>query len=68
MHPIAQSDGRDVPGLFDERVSGIAVRKPVVAHELPDVFLRIWFRAFRWQGDEGDGVRHHEAFRHVQSA
>lgn len=42
-----------------------AVRKPVVAHELPDVFLRVEFRAFRRQGDEGDGVWHHEAFRHV---
>ena len=78
MRPVAQSDGHDVPGLVDERVPGIAamvddvcvgceyaVRKPVVAHELPDVFLRVEFRAFRRQGDEGDGVWHHEAFRHV---
>lgn len=31
-----------------------AVRQPVVAYELPDVFLRIKFRAFRWQQQDRD--------------
>src|SRR6266704_6304138 len=49
--PIAVSDGHDLPGLIDEGVPGVAaviddvvegfedaVRQPVLAHELPDVF------------------------------
>ena len=64
MRPVAQSDCHDVPGLVDEHVPGIAamvddvcvgceeaVRKPVVALELPDVFLRVEFRAFRRDAD-----------------
>jgi hypothetical protein len=37
-----------------------AVREPVVAHELPDVLDRVELRAFGWQRDERDVVRHHE--------
>ena len=54
MRPLAQSDGHDAPGLIDELVPSVtamvdeivvgfedAVREPVVAHELPDIFDRI---------------------------
>ena len=44
-----------------------AVREPVVAHELPDVFDRVKLGAFRRQGDEGDGGGYGEMFRHVPS-
>lgn len=50
MGLLAQSEGHDAPGLVDELVPGEAavvddvivgledaVRKPIVAHELPDV-------------------------------
>ena len=56
---MAQSDGHDAPGLIDELVPRHtavvdeivvrfedAVRKPVVAQELPDVFDRIELGAF----------------------
>ena len=78
MRPIAQSDGHDPPGLIDELVPSVAamideivvgfedaVGEPVVAHELPDVFDRVEFGAFRRQGDDGDVGRHDEACRHV---
>src|SRR6266550_2179279 len=52
--PIAVSDGHDFPGLIDEGVPGVAaviddvvegcedaVRQPVLAHELPDIFLAV---------------------------
>jgi hypothetical protein len=67
MRPIAQSDRHDFPGLIDELVPGVAaviddivigfedaVREPVVAHELPDIFLRVQLRAFGWQRDQRD--------------
>ena len=67
MCPLAQSDGHDFPRAFDEHVPGIAavidnivvgfedaVREPVVAHILPDIFDRIEFRALRRQRDNGD--------------
>ena len=69
MGPFAEPDGHDGPGLIDQLVPCVAamvddivvgledpVRQPVVAHELPDVFDRIEFRAFRWQGQQGDVV------------
>jgi hypothetical protein len=78
MSPIALPDGHDPPGLIDELVPGVAavvddvvvglenaVREPVVAHELPDVFHRIEFGTFRRQGDDGDVGRHDETHRHV---
>src|ERR1700751_1269073 len=65
--PIAAGDGHDVPGLIDERVPGIAavvhniverfehpVRQPVLAHELPDVFLAVEFGRARRQRHQGD--------------
>ncbi len=52
--PIAVSDGHDFPWLIDEGVPGVAaviddvvegfedaVRQPVLAHELPDIFLAV---------------------------
>ncbi len=44
--------------MVDDIVVGFEypVRQPVVAHELPDVLDRIEFRAFRWQGQQGDIV------------
>ena len=64
---MAQSDGHDFPRAVDEGIPGItaviddivvgfedAVREPVVAHILPDVFNRVEFRAFRRQRDNGD--------------
>jgi hypothetical protein len=53
--------------MIDEVVVGLedAVGEPVVAHELPDVFHRIEFGAFRRQGDDGDVGRHDETRRHV---
>ena len=67
MCPLAQSDGHDAPWLIGETVPGEAamiedivvgfedaVRQPVVAHELPDVFDRVELRAFGRQRHEGD--------------
>ena len=67
MCPIAQSDGHDPPGLINELVPSVtaviyeifvgpedAVRKPVVAHVLPDVFDWVELRRFRRHGDDGD--------------
>lgn len=67
MCPLAHSDGHDLPGLVDERIPGVAavvddivvgfedaVREPVVAHVLPDVFNLIEFGGFRRQSDDGD--------------
>ena len=53
--------------MVDEIVVGLedAIGEPVVAHELPDVFHRIEFGGFRWQGDDGDVGRHKQACRHV---
>jgi hypothetical protein len=65
--PIEHSDGHDPPRLSDKLVPSIAavvddliigvedpVRKPVIAHELPDVFLRIQLRALCRQRDQRD--------------
>ena len=78
MRPFAQSDGHDAPGLIDELVPGVAavvdevvvgfedaVREPVVAHELPDVFDRVELGAFRRQRQYGDVGRHDELARQV---
>ena len=64
---MAQCDGHDLPGSVDKGIPGItaviddivvgfedAVREPVVAHILPDIFDRIELRAFRRQRDNGD--------------
>jgi len=65
--PVAQTDGHDPPGLvleFSPSVAAMvddgfgtfehAVGEPVVAHKLPDVFLRVELGAFRRQGHDGD--------------
>ena len=62
MGPLAQSDRHDAPRLIHQAVPGEAamvedvvvgfenaVRQPVVAHELPDVFDRVELGAFRRQ-------------------
>jgi hypothetical protein len=67
MCPLAQSDGHDFPRAVDEGIPSIAaviddivigfedaVREPVVAHILPDIFDRIEFRALRRQRHDGD--------------
>src|ERR1035438_5866879 len=67
MRPLAQPDGHYFPRTVEERIPGIAaviddivvgfedaVREPVVAHILPDIFDRVEFRAFRRQRDNGD--------------
>ena len=50
---------KGIPGVaavIDDIVVGFedAVREPVVAHILPDIFDRVEFRAFRRQGEDGD--------------
>ena len=67
MRPLSQSDGHDLPGSVDKGIPGVAaviddivvgfedaVREPVVAHILPDIFNRIELWAFRRQGENGD--------------
>jgi hypothetical protein len=62
-----EADGDTAPRLIDEAVPRPTavgddvvvgfedvVREPVVAHELPDVLLRVEFRAFRGRRPEGD--------------
>ena len=49
--------------MVDDVVEGFedSVREPVVAHELPDVFLRVQLRAFCRQWDERDVGRDGQA-------
>src|SRR6185437_207932 len=67
MGPLAGGEGHDAPGLIDQAVPGVAaevddlfvggedaVSEPVIAHELPDVLLRVQFRTFGGQRDERD--------------
>ena len=74
MSPIAHGDGHDFPGLIDELVPSFAaeaeesfvgredaVREPVVAHELPNVFDGVELGAFGRKGKESDVWRHDEA-------
>ena len=81
MRPLAQSDGHDAPGLIDELVPSVAamvdeivvgfedaVREPVVAHKLPDVFDRIELGAFWRQRNDGDICGHEEAGRQVPAS
>ena len=53
--------------VIDDVVEGFEdpVREPVVAHELPDVFLRVEFRAFRRQRDQSDVGWHDEPAREM---
>lgn len=63
------ADGHDAPGLVAQAVPSLAaksddlvvgfedaVRQPVVAHELPEVFERAQFRTARRQRQDGDVV------------
>ena len=81
MRPLAQSDGHDAPGLIDELVPSVAamvdeivvgfedaVREPVVAHKLPDVFDRIELGAFWRQRNDGDICGHEETGRQVPAS
>jgi hypothetical protein len=56
--------------MVDEIVVGFedAVREPVVAHELPDIFDRIELGAFWRQRNDGDVGRHDEAGRQVPAS
>jgi hypothetical protein len=80
VRPLAQSDGHDLPGSVDKGIPGVtaviddivvgfedAVREPVVAHILPDIFDRIEFRAFRRQRDDGDIGGNHQSCRQMPS-
>jgi hypothetical protein len=81
VRPLAQSDGHDAPGLIDELVPSVAamvdeivvgfedaVREPVVAQKLPDVFDRIELGAFWRQRNDGDICGHDEAGRQVPAS
>src|SRR6266540_2251986 len=76
--PIAVGNGHDLPRLIGESVPGVAavvddvvegfedaVRKPVLAHELPDIFLAVELGCARWQWQERDVARNPEIFRAV---
>ena len=80
MCPVAQTDGHDFPRLADEMVPGLAamveeivvggedaVRQPVLADELPDVFDRVQFRAFRRERHERDCRRHDKTIGQMPS-
>ena len=67
MRPLAHAERHDAPRPFDEGVPSVAaviedvfvgredaVRVPVFSHELPDVLLRVEFRAFRQRRNDGD--------------
>ena len=73
MRPLAQTNGHDAPGLIDELVPSLAavideiivgfedaVREPIIAQKLPDVFDRVEFRRFRRQGHDGYVGRYDE--------
>ena len=73
--PVAACDGNYFPGLIDQGVPSVAtviddvvegfedsVRQPVLAHELPDVFLAIEFGRARRQRHQRDVARHLENF------
>lgn len=78
MHPCAQSDGHDAPGLVDKAAPSVAAvvedvgvgfedlfALPVVAHEQPQVLDRVEF----WQAgrlrQQGDVGGHRKLLRRV---
>src|ERR1700710_2908703 len=78
MRPRSFCDGYDEPRLLDELVPCVAavaddivvvqedaVREPVVAHELPDVFHRVELGRSSGQGQQGYIVGHPESGRAV---
>ena len=67
MCPLAVADGHDLQRLIEEFVPSVAtvidaivvgledaVGEPVIAHELPDVFVRVEFGRSGRQGDDRD--------------
>ena len=56
LFPGSVDEGIPSVAVIDDIVVGfeVAVREPVVAHVLPDVFNGIEFRGFRRQGENGD--------------
>jgi len=81
MRPFAPSDGHDAPWLIDKLVPCLAtmvddvvvgcedaVRKPVVAHELPDILDRVEFGAFGRQRYDADIGGHIELVGQVPSS
>ena len=80
MSPVADAEEHDAPGLIDEPLPGVAaevddlvvgfedaVGEPVVAHELPDVFLGVEFGTFGRQRDERDVGGNAQASRKMPS-
>ena len=55
--------------MVDDVIEGFEdpVREPIVAHELPDVLLRVQFRTLRGQRDQGDIVGDVQAGREMPS-
>lgn len=55
--------------MIDDVLVGFedAVRQPVFAHELPDVFDRVKFGRFGWQGQDGDVRWNCQVVGHVPS-
>lgn len=56
--------------MIDDFIIGFedAVGEPVIAHELPDIFDRIEFRAFGWKRDDADSVRYDECVCHMPAS
>jgi hypothetical protein len=80
MGPMAQAQFHNGPRLIDKLVPGIgaviddvfvvgedAVGQPVVAHELPDVFLRVELGAFGGKRDDGDVAGNDQIGRQMPS-
>jgi len=78
VRPVPEADGHDFPRPIDELLPGVGaviddlfvgtehpVREPIVTHELPDVFLRIEFGAFRRDWHYRDIGRKHEFWGQV---
>jgi hypothetical protein len=56
--------------MIDDVVVGFEdpVREPIVPHELPDIFLRVEFRALGRQGDQRDVARDVQAARQMPAS
>ena len=78
MGPFAVPNGHNAPRLIDELVPRLAavvenivvggehpVGQPVVAHELPDIFDRVEFRAFGRERDDADVAGHIQLVGHM---
>jgi hypothetical protein len=80
MCPLAQAEFHNGPRLIDKLVPGIgavvddvfvttenAIGQPVVAHELPDVFLGVELGAFGGKRDDGDVAGNDQIGRQMPS-